>query len=178
MKDLELYKLCRKFVKGDESAFNDIYNDTKGKIFANIYSYVKSKEVAEDLLSDTYIKFINSIDELTADRSILGYLYTISRNLSLNYLEKNKRIVEDSELLLENASTEENDYLDNSEIIRIMKDILNPDMFNVIVLHLINGLDYKEIAKALNKNENTIRWQYNEGLKKVREAFKNDKFGK
>ena len=178
MKDIELYRLCQKFIKGDQTAFNEIYEDTKGKIFANIYSYVKSKEASEDILSDTYIRFINSIEDITPDKSILGYLYTISRNLSLNYIEKNKRYVEDPTLILENASSEENSYVDNSDIVRIMKEILNPDMFNVIMLHLINGLDYSEIATTLNKNENTIRWQYNEGLKKVREALKDDKVRK
>ena len=78
-------------------------------------------------------------------------------------------------MLIDNASNEEKSYLDNSDIIKIMKEILSPDMFNVIMLHLINGLEYKEIAETLNKNENTIRWQYNEGLKKVREALKDDK---
>lgn len=178
MKDIELYRLCQRFIEGDEKAFNEIYEDTKGKIFANIYSYVKSKEVSEDILSDTYIRFINSIKDLTPDKSILGYLYTISRNLSLNYIEKNKRFVDDPTMLIDNASSEENSYLDNSDIIKIMKEILSPDMFNVIMLHLINGLEYKEIAETLNKNENTIRWQYNEGLKKVREALKDDKIGK
>ena len=178
MKDIELYRLCQRFIEGDEKAFNEIYEDTKGKIFANIYSYVKSKEASEDILSDTYIRFINCIKDLTPDKSILGYLYTISRNLSLNYIEKNKRFVDDSTMLIDNASNEENSYLDNSDIIKIMKEILSPDMFNVIMLHLINGLEYKEIAETLNKNENTIRWQYNEGLKKVREALKDDKIRK
>ena len=174
MKDVELYRLCQRFIKGEEKAFNEIYEDTKGKIFANIYSYVKSKEASEDILSETYIRFINSIKDITPDRSILGYLYTISRNLSLNYIEKNKRFVNDSSTFLDSAANEEDDYLDNSDIIKVMKDILSPDMFNVIILHLVNGLDYKEIATTLNKNENTIRWQYNEGLKKVREALKDD----
>ena len=174
MKDIELYRLCQRFIKGEEKAFNEIYEDTKGKIFANIYSYVKSKEASEDILSETYIRFINSIKDITPDRSILGYLYTISRNLSLNYIEKNKRFVSDSSTFLDSAANEEDDYLDNSDIIKVMKDILSPDMFNVIILHLVNGLDYKEIATTLNKNENTIRWQYNEGLKKVREALKDD----
>lgn len=171
MKDIELYKLCKKFIDGDTRAFDAIYNDTKNKIFANIYSYVKNKEIAEDLLSDTYIRFLNGIKDITSDRSILGYLYTVSRNLSLNYLEKNKRYTSDGETLIENNGVHEK-YQESNDILEVMKRVLNEDMFNVIVLHLINGLDYKEIAERLNKNENTIRWQYNEGLKKVREALK------
>lgn len=178
MKDIELYKLCQRFIAGDKSAFNEIYSDTKGKIFANIYSYLKSKEATEDILSDTYIKFIKNIGDMTPDKSILGYLYTTSRNLSLNYIEKNKRYVEDPELPLENASIEEEDYVDHSEIVRVMKEVLTPDVFNVIILRLINGLEYKEIAETLGRNENTVRWQYNEGLKKVREALTNEKLRK
>ena len=111
-------------------------------------------------------------------KSILGYLYTISRNLSLNYLEKQKRYLDDGETLLDTVPINEENYLDNSEIIKIMKEILSQDMFNVIILHLVNGLDYKEISEMLDRNENTVRWQYNEGLKKVREALNNGQIRK
>ena len=178
MKDIELYRLCKKFINGDKNAFNKIYEDTKNKIFANIYSYVKSKEVSEDILNDTYIKFINSIEDMKPGKSILGYLYTISRNLSLNYLEKQKRYLDDGETLLDAVPINEENYLDNSEIIKIMKEILSQDMFNVIILHLVNGLDYKEISEMLDRNENTVRRQYNEGLKKVREALNNGQIRK
>ena len=52
-----------------------------------------------------------------------------------------------------------------------MKKILSDDMFKVIIMRLINELEYKEISKLINKKESTVRWLYMEGIKKVKEEL-------
>ncbi|MFR7880520.1 MAG: RNA polymerase sigma factor [Christensenellales bacterium] len=60
---------------------------------------------------------------------------------------------------------------DNQEILKLAKEILKDNEFRLIILHTIEGLSLVEIAKSLNKNESTIRWQYNNGLKKLRKEL-------
>lgn len=178
MTDVELFKLVVRFKKGGKKAFDILFEETKGKIFLNIYSYVKNKEASEDILLDTYISFIKSIDKIEKNKSVLGYLYTISRNLSLNYIEKNKNIAFlDSEEL---PVVGQNDprSVDNSFIIQKMKEILSDDALQIVLLKLVNELDYKEISQNLNKNESTVRWIYNESIKKLKEFFKDEWFRK
>ena len=55
--------------------------------------------------------------------------------------------------------------------IEFAKEILKDNEFRLIILHTIEGLSLVEIAKSLNKNESTIRWQYNNGLKKLRKEL-------
>ena len=61
--------------------------------------------------------------------------------------------------------------LDCEEVIIKMKHILSDDMFKVIIMRLINELEYKEISKLINKKESTVRWLYMEGIKKVKEEL-------
>lgn len=171
MSNEELYTLIREYLLGNDSSFNKFYDDTKKKVFANIYSYVKNEVIAEDILSDVYIKFLENINKIKKNESILGLLYVISRNLSLNYIKKNKRI--DSIDNYYDLKEESNISLklECEEVIIKMKHILSDDMFKVIIMRLINELEYKEISKLINKKESTVRWLYMEGIKKVKEEL-------
>ena len=171
MSNEELYTLIKNYLLGDDLSFNKFYDDTKKKVFANIYSYVKNEVIAEDILSDVYIKFLENINKIKKNESILGLLYVISRNLSLNYIKKNKRI--DSIDNYYDLKEESNISLklECEEVIIKMKKILSDDMFKVIIMRLINELEYKEISKLINKKESTVRWLYMEGIKKVKEEL-------
>ena len=59
-----------------------------------------------------------------------------------------------------------------------MKEILSDDALQIVLLKLVNELDYKEISQNLNKNESTVRWIYNESIKKLKEFFKDEWFRK
>jgi DNA-directed RNA polymerase specialized sigma subunit, sigma24 homolog len=72
---------------------------TKKPIFYNILSYVKSYEIAEDLLQETFVNFLKNLKKFDKNKSVLAYLMVLSKNLSLDYLKKNKEIIsEDNEL--------------------------------------------------------------------------------
>lgn len=171
MSNEELYSLIVSYLKGDEFSFTLIFDNTKNKVFANIYSYVKNQAVAEDILSETYIKFLSNLKKIKPEQSILGYLYVISRNLSLNYLTRVKR----SESLDDYPHLSSSNYMGNGidyeDIIKVMKKVLSSDMFQVVVMHLVNELDYREIADLMGKKEATIRWLYSQGIKKVKEEL-------
>ena len=70
MSNEELYTLIREYLLGNDSSFNKFYDDTKKKVFANIYSYVKNEVIAEDILSDVYIKFLELRHTLSSFHSM------------------------------------------------------------------------------------------------------------
>lgn len=170
MSNEELYSLIERYLKGDDFSFTLLFNDTKKKVFANIYSYVKNESVAEDILSETYIKFLSNIKKIKKEESILGFLYVISRNLSLNYLSRNKKNESlDDYPYIGKSEDDIKRKLDYEDIIKLMKEKLSDDMFQVIIMRLVNELEYSEIAELVNKKESTIRWLYAEGIKKIKE---------
>ena len=72
--------------------FDEFYNLLKQKIFYNIFSLTKSYPLSEDLLQETFVKFLQNLQNINSDDSVQGYLMLLSRNLTLDYFKKNNRV--------------------------------------------------------------------------------------
>jgi len=68
--------------------FPSFYEATKRSIYLNVYSFVNNHETAEDIMQETFIRFLEKISSIDDKGSPLGLLYTISRNLSMDYLKR------------------------------------------------------------------------------------------
>ncbi|MFA6647947.1 MAG: hypothetical protein WCS32_04860, partial [Candidatus Izemoplasmatales bacterium] len=58
-----LESLVRDYRSGDNSAFEKIYNSTYRQIFFVVVPIVKDRSLAEDIVQDTYLKFIEKVDD-------------------------------------------------------------------------------------------------------------------
>ena len=94
MVESSLKKYLKEFQQDNLLHFNEFYESTKKAVFYNILSFIKSHETSEDILQDTYVKFLKHVKEIKSHSSILGYLIMISKNLSLDYLKKIKDLQE------------------------------------------------------------------------------------
>ena len=157
-------------IKNDELEYFDRFFElTKKPTFNLIYSYLRDSMDSEDILQETYLKFLRYKRKVKEDMNILAYLMQIAKSLSLNYLKKNKRveILEETDHLEDEK--EEIHNLDDSPIVRKMRRVLNEKEFQIVILHVVNNMTHKEIAEFLNKPIGTITWAYNNAIKKVRD---------
>lgn len=74
--------------QGDERAFQEMFYAYKDRLFSYCYRFTKSEELAEEIIHDALLKVWSERHLLDPERSLVGYLYTITRNLSLNFLKK------------------------------------------------------------------------------------------
>lgn len=168
--ELRLRELVIK-LKSDESYFDEFYELTKKQIFYNIYSVLKDHHLSEDVLQETYISFLKNLNNIDVNKPILGYLYKSSRNKAIDYYRKNKHIL-DYELIENQKDLSYEEKYDNSqELLEILKSILDKVEYQVVILHVLNELTNKEIAKLINRPINTVIWIYNKAIKKVRERL-------
>jgi len=168
----ELNRLVEQIKRGEMSCFEPFYEKTKRIIFFNIYSYVKHQETAEDLLQDTYVAFLKSVDGIDQSQMILAYLLTISKNLSLNYLRTSSRQVPYSEEIEATIGTDQKYSLEEEELIKRIRDILKPQEFQIFYLKAIEEYTHQEIANLLHKSLGTITWAYNNAIKKLQKGLK------
>lgn len=150
----------------DYKSFDTFYNLTKNQVFYAIISIVKEQAQAEDLMQEVYMKFLEKIDDYKPNSNPYAYLSTIGRNMALNYYNKNKRVIV-SEELIESIPAEEVEEV-NEDIFKIL-DLLNPDEREIVTLHVINDLKFREIAPIVNKPLGTVLWIYNKAIKKLKE---------
>ena len=57
---------------------------------------------------------------------------------------------------------------DESGIIECCRKVLKETEFQIVIMHAVGGIKFKEIAKVLNKLETSVRWTYNNALNKIR----------
>ena len=60
---------------------------------------------------------------------------------------------------------------DESGIISVSQKLLSEKEFRILILHAVNGLKFKEIGQIVGGLESTVRWQYNNAIKKVKSEY-------
>lgn len=171
----ELDRLMQLFQQGDETAFEEIYNQTKKGLFSFILSICKNYHTAEDVMQNTYIRVRNSITSYQIGGNPLAWIYTIGRNLTINELNKQKREVFSDftdgkfggEYTLEDKL--------QSPVIATMSKVLTEDELQLVTLHLISGFKHREIAEMCNKPLGTVLWAYRNALNKVKKQLEKER---
>lgn len=147
-------------------SFDTFYNLTKNQVFYAIISVVKDNDLAEDIMQDTYVKFLEKIDQYKDGANPYAYLSTIARNLAINVYNQRKREVYSEEIFETLPSPEEKN--DEEDIFRIL-NLLEIDEREIVTLHIINDLKFREIASIVDKPLGTVLWIYNKAIKKLKE---------
>lgn len=147
--------------------FDEFYNLTKNKVFYMAYSILQDYQLSEDILQDTYIKFLKHKKKVKVDGNILSYLLEISKNLSLNYVNKHKKVVNINNIVFKYEEQYQEKF-EELKLVKDMKKILNENEFQIVILKIINELTNNEIAQLLNKPLGTVLWTYNNAIKKLR----------
>ncbi|QNA46481.1 RNA polymerase sigma-70 factor [Lacibacter sediminis] len=171
--------LQRQFAtNADMRAYKELYMLLFDGLHRFSYSLVKSREGAEEIVSDVFIKLWQIRNELHHIDNLKGYLYTVARNLSLNYLEKKSRNPVghlndiDVEKVIEFNSPE--DLFISNETIKGIEQVVHrlPAQCKM-VFHLVReeGLKYKEVATELNISVFTVRNQMTIATRKIGEAL-------
>src|SRR5690606_30687065 len=139
-----------------------------------VTSFVKSKEVSEEIVSDVFIKIWQIRNRLMEIENLRVYLYTIARNFSLNYIQRSQKNPPKSfEELSFDPPLQWNspeDQLINNEIRKRIHEAIQqlPTQCRMI-FHLVkeDGLSYKEAAEILQVSPLTIRNQLAIAVKKM-----------
>jgi len=147
----------------DMKAYNQLFELLSGGLFRFTYSLVKSNEVAEEIVSDVFIKVWQIRDRLPEIENLKVYLYTIAKNFSLNYLTKHYKntVVSLDELDVE-AVIELNGPAEmciSADLIQQIRRIIRqlPQQCQLIFqLVKEDGLKYKEVAAVLDELERVL----------------------
>jgi RNA polymerase sigma factor (sigma-70 family) len=120
-----------------------------------LYRYVGSE--AEDVASDACIKALKNLDKYDGRAKFSTWLVTIARNTALDAIRKHKPIYTDNAVFLENhgGSYEIDDAPDYTELHAAIASLSEKHQ-EVIQLHYIEGLKYREIAERIGKPIGTV----------------------
>ena len=80
---------------GDAAAFDRIHAEFNLRIFSFLARLSRRRDVAEDLLEETWLRFVDRAPKLRPDTQLGPFLFTIARNLYFSYCRS--RLIEDSQ---------------------------------------------------------------------------------
>jgi RNA polymerase sigma-70 factor (family 1) len=145
------------------------------------YSMVKSSEVAEEIVSDVFIKIWQIRHRLMEIDNLKIYCYTITKNFSLNYITRHYKspAVGLDELDVRQAiavPTPEDLYISSEKVKEIQQAIsqLPPQCKLIFQLVKEDGLQYKEVASILDISPLTVRNQLAIAIKTIAAIFPPD----
>lgn len=136
------------------------------------FSYTHNKEDAEDIVSQSILKALRSIDSLRDTNVIKSWFFKIIANTSLTFLRKNKNIVFMDYDSIEDTNGTTDDYseLSFNEII----EKLDIKYKEILILRFFENMTLQEISWVLNINENTIKTRLYRALKILKLEIEGD----
>jgi RNA polymerase sigma factor (sigma-70 family) len=88
-------RLVAQVQAGDAEAFDRIYAEFNARLFSFLARLSRRREVAEELLNETWLRFVDRAPKLRPDTNLGPFLFTIARNLYFSYCRS--RLLEDSQ---------------------------------------------------------------------------------
>lgn len=165
----------------DESAYREIFICFYKPLQQFAFSFVKSRELAEEIVSDVFLKIWLNRSDLQQVENLKVYLYVSIKNTSLKYLLKQHRQVaisiDELEVELESFSRTPEEIMLTAEMLNKIKESVNslpPRCKIIFKLIKEDGLKYKEVAEILNISIKTIDNQLAIALKKISKALSVD----
>lgn len=178
-------ELILKYINGEDDSFRILINRYTASVYNFVYRFV-GIDNAPDVTQDVFIKVWKNIKNFDIEKSSFKtWLFTITRNTTIDFLRKKKSIVFsslDSEdfVFSENIrdenplSDEEISKLEEKKIINKYLDKLNEIEKTIIMLHFEEELTFKEIGEVLGKPLNTVKSYHRRGLLKLKDFLKED----
>jgi RNA polymerase sigma-70 factor, ECF subfamily len=154
-----------------------IYNQFHSELLAYVKSKVRSKEDAEDILQNVFIKISSNADKLGEDVKLTNWLFTITRNTIIDYyrVNANKRKVavadEIDENIIEADDPDPTKGLD--QCINSMIGLLPEDYRDIIVDSEIKGIKQKDLAEKYNMAYPSMRSRVQRGRERLKQLFYN-----
>ena len=174
----DLDRLVSKMKKGDRAATAGVYDDLAPKLYGFIYSRTSSREVAEDLSHEIFIKLIEGVKSFDPKKGkFVVWFWRMARNSVIDYYRQKKSVPfsQFAEGEVEHMAIGEITDIDNVMAHRKLKELIvtfSKDERELFELRFIAEMPYKEIAKVMEKPEGTLRVSALRLKEKIQKEFK------
>ncbi|SEM04270.1 RNA polymerase sigma-70 factor, ECF subfamily [bacterium A37T11] len=165
--------------EGSESAFSEIYNAYSRGVYRKLLYMVKSKDDAEELTQETFVRLWEKRSLIDPDQPIIPYILRIAGNLVHDLYRRSARdqqlqqaiIAASSELYLH--TEEDLLYKESKALIDSAIEALPDQQRQVFKLVKLEGKSYQEVSEQLGIGTATVSTHIVRATKSVRQFLFN-----
>ncbi len=184
-------ELIELFLQGEQAAFAELVERHSGRAYQIAFGILNNKEDAEEVAQDAFLRIYKALPKFRGDSEFTTWMYRIVINLSRNKYRWNKVRGGDKswsiDVPIENAKGDgylnvelPDDRMDPSEQL-VYSELKNklmdamealPEAYReAVVLRIVKGLSYDEIAELLNCKVGTIKSRIARGREEIRKQL-------
>ena len=153
----------RRFLDGDDNGIAEIVDEYKDGLILYLNGYVNNIFVAEELTEDTFFRLITKKPRYSGKSTFKSWLYAIGRNIAVDYIRHNSKMInapiECLETYLIEEQTLEHSYIKEEQKITVHKALceLIPEYRNILWLVYFEEFSNKEVRIILKKSERQVK---------------------
>ena len=158
--------------------FLQIYDTYASDIYRFCFLKVSNREQAEDLTQEVFTRFWQALREGTVMRSERALLYTVARNLVIDWYRKKKEssldtLTESGIEFAGDSSADVTIAAEMAEALKAVNDLDEPSR-EALLMRYVEGFSPKEIANLTGESANAVSVRLNRAIKKVRAIMHTD----
>lgn len=168
----DLLSRCRKH---NQQAMLEVYNICAIPVYNASLHIVTNEFEAEEIMQDSILKAFDNIDRfLGTEKDFIAFVKRIAINKSIDVFRKNSKTPLFTEVDNE-AEKIKDDNEETSFSLEFIKEKINhlPDGYRMVInLHLIDEMDFDEIAEIMNIKPSSVRAHYSRAKEKLRKELR------
>lgn len=157
---------------GDANAFGVLYDRYAARIYRFIYYKTFSKEVAEDLTSEVFLKAFEKIGSYTETKGTFSaWLYRIARNAVIDHYRTRKTAVPIDDLFDLGTDDRTAASLDAAASLKKVTEYLSTltaRQREIITLRIWEERSYREIADIVGGSEDSVKMMFSRSIRELR----------
>ncbi len=172
------FELIKRFVDGDESAFNILVSRYQEKIYWHARRMTGNHLDADEILQEVLLVLYDKLKTFEYKSSVYTWIYTITHTRSINYIKRNKIKSFFSLSEAKNIEDKKNDVVVNLEqkqkldLIEKALQQLPVKQREVFIMRNYDEMTYDEISKVTGTSTGALKANYFHALNKIKELVK------
>ena len=167
--------------KGNMASFETLYDRYHQRLFHFILRFVRERALAEDILQETFLRWLKGRKKYREGSRFSTYLFTIGRNLCLDALKtwERRHILlsqEDNIMRATDPSKGPQKILEEIEMAKMLQNeiqTLPADQREVLLLSKYSGLSYDEIARIIDTTPAAAKQRAYRAILSIKQKLKN-----
>ena len=173
-------EIISKVLSGDHQAYAGLVNRYQSYVFTLTLRMVKSREDAEEVAQDVFIKAYKYLADFKGASKFTTWLYTIVNNTCISFLRKKKLDIHslDNEKVFEVADSQDSgmraNMIEQKSKLAMVNDainLLNPDDAQIITLFYKAEQSLEETAQILGIETNTAKVRLHRARTRLKEKM-------